>query len=483
MDPALRARHERIRPLEEMEAVVVRGLVEQPAWLPPDDAATLRYALNLARVEVLPTPRGDVDLGGALEPFRARLVATLDPLLRTVVVGPARNETRALAPALGAATREARAALLARFADAFSADELDREVCHKALAVVAGGGGGAGYVYGGAFRLIDELGRTPDLLVGTSMGSIMSLFRAHRRRFDLESMIAVARRMQWSTVFSLPHVRNKYGLPATLRLYLRRALGDHFTHPESGRVLRMDELEIPLRVVVAGVGRGGLAHDIEYYEHLADEVAEQRPGALPAQVVRRQVGNVVNALRELARRRAALREIVIGGEPLTASFDVLDAVGFSSAVPALIHYDVWRKDPHMHAMLASVLEAYGVLRLIDGGVINNVPARVAWSHVQRGDLRTRNAFVLALDAFAPQLRRNLLAHPVQRLVRPQVERNTCFANHLVTFRKVPSPTDLVPAVGKIEQAMRNGYAEMAGDRAFLREMLRPLRLPGEWLSA
>jgi hypothetical protein len=153
-------------------------------------------------------------------------------------------------------------------------------------------------------------------------------------------------------------------------------------------------------------------------------------------------------------------------------------------VPGLIHYDILRDDPHMHGLMEKLFARHGVVRLLDGGLVNNVPSRVAWTHVQRGDLKTRNAFVLAMDCFAPQLARNVLMHPIQRLVRPQVAANAPYAGFTKTFMHVLSPLDVVPDARKVDQALRAGYRELENERALIGEMLRPLRgLDGAWSDA
>ena len=333
-------------------------------------------------------------------------------------------------------------------------------------------GGGSGYVYAGAFMLLEELGLVPKLMVGTSIGSLLGLFRAKSERLDLKPITELARHLSWSSVFLLPQVKNRYGVPAALRLYLRKTIAHLFQHPTEGRTMRMNELTIPFRVVVAGVTGAGLNHDMEYYEHLMDDVVRQDHVSWSA--IRGTVGKMIQAVGELVSRPAVLKEIVIGGDELTGQFDVVDAVGFSTAVPGLIHYDILRDDSHMHTLMERMFQRYGVVRLIDGGLVNNVPSRVAWQHVQRGDIGTRNTFILAFDCFAPQLTRNVLMHPVQRLVRPQVNANAVFAGFTKTFLQVLSPLDVVPDFKKIQVAMRNGYRELEYERRFLRDMLTPL---------
>lgn len=472
MPTAFRKRFARVRPLEQMETAVVRAAVDRPGWLDAAELSALRYALNLARLEVVPTPEGDVPIDGDLDEYRQRVVEALEPLILENPGIVERHELRSTIPFLRELTRRVRAALLRRYVHRFDLETLDREVCHKALVVVAGGGGGSGYVYAGAFKLLDDLHLRPRLIVGTSMGAIMGLFRARQLPFDLDGLLSVGMSLRWREVFQLPQVRSNYGLPASLRMYLRKSIGDHFRHPEEDRALRMRELAIPLRVVVAGVGAGGLKHDLGYYEHLMDDVVQQQRPSL--RTIRSRLGTVTDVIAELVRTRG-VREIVIGGDALTDEFDVIDAVGFSSAVPGLIHYDILRDDPHMHAVVKKLLRTHGVARLVDGGLVNNVPSSVAWRHVQRGDLGTRNAFILAMDCFAPQILRNLMMHPLQRLIRPQVNANAVYAGFTKSFVHVLSPLELVPAPAKIAAAVRNGYREMAQERRFLREMLRPLR--------
>lgn len=451
-----------------MEVAVVRGLVERPDRLSPRETAALRYALNLARLESVPVDGGEVALEGALDEFHARVVEVLVPLLLETPGAIDWRTLREALPVLYSITERAREKLLRR--QVVPAEALDGEVCNKALVTVAGGGGGSGYVYMGAFKLIDDMGLIPALMVGTSMGSIISLFRARHRHYDLDQAYDLARGLNFREIFQQPNLSSRYGMPASLRMYLRKGIGQHFLN-EEGRALRMSELGLPMRVVVAGLGTQDLSRDLDYYEHLMDEVVEQQK--VSPSVIRRQLRRVFAVISDLVKR-PRVREVVIGGDALTQDFDVIDAVGFSSAVPALIHYDIWRDDPHMHGLVQQVMDLYGINRLVDGGVVNNVPSRVAWESVQRGDLGTRNAFILAMDCFAPQLTRNLMVHPLQRLLRAQVSSNARYAGFTKSFRHVLSPLELIPDERKLGLALRNGYREMARERRFIREMMRPI---------
>lgn len=472
LTPRQKRRFAQIRPLDQMDVALVRAAGERQGWLSARALNTLRYALSLARLEVVPQPDGDLILGDTLDEFRTRVVEALEPLILETAGVIEYDELTRLVPFLQGWAERARAQVLRDHEGRLSVDALEREVRNKSLVVVAGGGGGSGYVYAGAFMLLEELGLVPKLMVGTSIGSLLGLFRAKSERLDLKPITELARHLSWSSVFLLPQVKNRYGVPAALRLYLRKTIAHLFQHPTEGRTMRMNELTIPFRVVVAGVTGAGLNHDMEYYEHLMDDVVRQDHVSWSA--IRGTVGKMIQAVGELVSRPAVLKEIVIGGDELTGQFDVVDAVGFSTAVPGLIHYDILRDDSHMHTLMERMFQRYGVVRLIDGGLVNNVPSRVAWQHVQRGDIGTRNTFILAFDCFAPQLTRNVLMHPVQRLVRPQVNANAVFAGFTKTFLQVLSPLDVVPDFKKIQVAMRNGYRELEYERRFLRDMLTPL---------
>lgn len=472
LTPRQKRRFTQIRPLDQIEVALVRAAGERQGWLPPGALNTLRYALSLARLDVVPQADGDVAVGESLDEYRTRVVEALEPLVLETSGVIEHHEITRLVPFLRGWAERARAQVLRDFEGRLSVDALEKEVREKTLVVVAGGGGGSGYVYAGAFMLLEDLGLTPRLMVGTSIGSLLGLFRAKKERLDLGPITELARQLSWRSVFLLPAVKNRYGVPAALRLYLRKTIAHLFQHPGEPRALRMNELEIPFRVVVAGLTGAGLNHDMEYYEHLMDDVVQQDRVSWSA--IRGTAGKVVEALGELVSASTVMKEIVLGGDELTGQFDVVDAVGFSTAVPGLIHYDILREDQHMHTLMERLFQRHGVMRLVDGGIVNNVPSRIAWQHVQRGDIRTRNTFILAFDCFAPQLTRNVLMHPIQRLVRPQVNANAAYAGFTKTFVQVLSPLDVVPDFKKIQVAMRNGYRELEHERRFLQAMLAPL---------
>ncbi|MEO0604246.1 MAG: patatin-like phospholipase family protein, partial [Myxococcota bacterium] len=351
---------------------------------------------------------------------------------------------------------------------------LEREITEKRLVVASGGGGGAGYVYPGVYEQLERSGLVPDLMVGTSIGSLMSMFRARRRRYDLAAYVAAARALSWGGVFQILETSNRYGLPATLRLRLRAAIG-HLFRREDGQTMRMSDMEIPLHIVTTGITVDALKHDLEFYEHLLDDDVQRSgmPSGLSDLTGRLKVTGVV---REFLSRPDALKRIVIGRDKGTEDFDVIDAAGFSSAVPAVIHYDVLREDARMQQMLGRLYAEYGITRLGEGGLTSNVPARAGWESAMGGLLPKgrRNAFVLALDCFAPHWRRPLW-FPFQQAVRSaNVNRDRKYADLYLPHVQTLSPVNLVPSVAEAMRASKWGRDEVRPHMPFVREMCRSL---------
>jgi predicted acylesterase/phospholipase RssA len=298
-------------------------------------------------------------------------------------------------------------------------ESLEAEVCERQLVVVAGGGGGSGYGYSGAFTLLNRHGLQPRLLAGTSMGALLGVFRARTEVFDLAPMVAAADSLSWAKVFRVLDLDSRYGLPATLRLYLRAAIGHLFKRAD-GTAMTIADLELPMLVVVTGITVDGLKHDLDYYEHFMDGFGG------PSRVFRRsriaRIGRVAGIFKEMLSTPDALREIVFGADEATRQSDVIDAVGFSSAIPGLIHYDIYRDDERMRRLLDTLYGQTGITRLLEGGMVNNLPCRPAYAEVMGGRITRRNPFVFAMDCFAPRAWSPIFL-PVQQIVRPNVVRN------------------------------------------------------------
>jgi hypothetical protein len=143
-----------------------------------------------------------------------------------------------------------------------------------------------------------------------------------------------------------------------------------------------------------------------------------------------------------------------------------------SALPGVIHYDVVRDDERMHTLLRALLERHDLFRLVDGGLVDNLPAREAWGAVQRGALGTRNAFVLALEGFLPRLTQPLW-YGLAQIAAQNVARNVPFAHHHRAFQRVLSPMEVVPDEDQLQQAIQAGKAELHPDMALVARMCRP----------
>ncbi len=465
-DEALDALRARVRPLEEAELALVRGVVGLPAFISEADESALRYALNLARLGAVRAPGGeDVLLGDFLAPYRDDVLAAAAPLLRPGPLDLA--AVTALVPRLGALARTWRARVVEAFGGRLPAGALDREVCEKALVLVCGGGGGVTWSYLGAYALLEQYGLAPRLLAGTSMGAVLQLFRARRIRYRADEITEVLKGLSFRTIFRFLRTEARYGLPAAMRLYLRAAVGEYLRGPD-GHPLTLGQLAIPLVVAATGVRNGALPRDPSYYEHLLDlQGREPRPSA-----VTRMFSDALQAVGELVAQRDRLARVYLGAGEDTRDFDAIDAVGFSSALPGVIHYDVLRDDDRMHALLAALFERHDVFRLVDGGLVDNLPARAAWAVAQGGGLGTRNAFVLGLEGFGPKLSQPLWLGLAQ-LAAQNVARNRPFVHVHRSFQRVLSPLEIVPDEASLTRAVQAAKAELLPDMPLVARMCRP----------
>lgn len=461
---ALRAR---IRPFEEAEVALVREVVSSPPWISEPDEAAIRYALNLARLGLVRAPDGsDVDLAPLLAPYREDVHSlAVAPLLRPG--GIDREAVVRAVPNLVAHARAWRSRAASAAGDRLPPGALDREICEKALVLVCGGGGGVAWSYLGAFALLEQYGLVPRLLAGTSMGAVLLLFRARRLRWHPEDVAEAMRGLSFRSLFRFLHGESRYGLPAAMRLYLRAAIGEFLQGPD-GHPLTLGQLAIPLVVAVTGIRNGALPRDPSYYEHLLDlHGREPRPN-----VVSRMATEIFQAVGELMVQRDRFARVYLGADDETKAFDAIDAVGFSSALPGVIHYDVVREDDRMHALLGAIFERHDLFRLVDGGLVDNLPAREAWATVQRGTTGSRNAFVLALEGFGPKITQPLW-FGLEQLAAQNVARSRPFVHHLRSFQRVLSPLEVVPSEEELARAIRGGKAELHPDMAFVARMCRP----------
>lgn len=463
----LSERFEITRPLEEMELALVRAAIADPKLMDAHEEATLRTALSLARLYKVHHQGRDVGVGAFLAPFREDLARRLGPVLLPAKGKISRAQLLPHLRDLKERTTNTRDQLVRRFADRLPFEAIDRELREKALVLVMGGGGGTAYVYLGVMSLLDEYGLQPRLLVGTSMGSILALFRSRMRRFEQDEVVGIVRSLSWRKLFRTLSTENRYGVPAALRLYLRSGIGRYFGVDSRGSEgPRLKDLPIKTIIAVSGIRKGKLPHPLEFYEKLISTSPRWllNPMILP---------RWFSAIAEFTARPDILTRVHLGADEGTEEFDALDAAGFSSAVPGVVHYDVFRDDPRMHALLTQYMGDHGIARFIDGGLVDNLPARAAWRAVHKGEIGTRNAFILALNGFSLKLSTPLWLM-LERIAEVNVSRNRPWAHLVHDFSRTLSPLVIVPTVEQLLEAVQLGRTALAWEMQVIARVMAPL---------
>lgn len=459
-------------PIEALEAALTRRDLEHPRTVADDVRGQLRYVLSFAKMTTVRNEAGeDIEVAERLAPHRWRVLEALKPHLEDDGHG-LHGAARSLEGLLEG-TRRQRDRLVEEAS--LDRDSLEAEVTTRQLVVVSGGGGGSGYGYAGGYTLLHRYGLQPELVAGTSMGALLGVFRARTRQFDLAPMVAAAESLSWQKVFRVLDLDSRYGVPATLRLYLRAAIGHLFQRPD-GSAMTLADLELPMLIVVTGITVDGLKHDLDYYEHFMDDVTG--PGSVFRKSRFARMGRIAGIFKEMIGSPETLREIVFGGDEASVQADVIDAVGFSSAIPGLIHYDIYRDDERMRRLLDTLYGQTGITRLLEGGMVNNLPCKPAYAEVMDGRIGRRNPFVFAMDCFAPRARSPIFL-PVQQIVRPNVVRSLPYAHHVFAMKRRLNPLNLVPKMADITKAMSWTIEELEPDMEFISRMCQPIAVLGD----
>jgi len=467
----------RVRELKAFERRLIKLLVERPGALHLRHEALFRYALALGQTNLLRNPEGrDIQLSEDVDDLRAWMLEHVAPLIPEGSE-PKIDLLRQIAPLLAIRTDVTRTNVLTQYSNEFGPEHLDDEMRNKKLTLVLGGGGGSGLVHLGVFSMLNEMGVVPELIVGSSMGSILGLLRAIDKSYDpVNTVLALPRHIDFNSVFSPFTGYSRYGFPGAFHLNLLRVGREIFQSLVGTSMPRFSELPIKLEIVVCGI-RKGFQLDTARYE----QVARDDPGMNPSSM-RKKLGLFFTAVRDLTKNPRLLSQVVFGRDELTKDFPVLEAMGFSCSVPGLLHYDIFHDDPETLQSLDSLFEQEQLLRLCDGGVVNNVPSQVAWDSVQSGTLGSRNSYILAIDAFAPVTRgANMIWIPIQQIARPTVLANRPYSDYHKTFKHTPSPLQIVlTSYSKLKVVLDNAREQLQADEPYIRRALEPLPPYGTW---
>lgn len=451
--------------LQEMECKIVRLMVDSDAWLLPHEASSLRWALSLARItKIKASP--EINLAHASDRYRAELFALLSAAITDLID---KDKLQSLIPAIENLAKKERQDLLSLFPN-LNPNQLDQAVRRRPLALTMSGGGGTAYVFLGALDALEESGIIPSVISGSSMGAILGAYRARTKHFSFDGVDALVQKTSWSKIAQAYSGPSRFGVPATFRLYLRDVVGHEFE--KDGSFIRLKDLAIPLRVCVAGL----IAHNQNSEEELLSYAHAFDHAALEKNKVKEK--SVISLMLDFAQK--PLKAIYLGKDELTKEFDVLDAIGFSAAIPGIFHYDIMRNDPRMIALVNALFAKEGIFRLIDGGFVDNLPVLEAINAVDSGEASGYDPFVLAFDSFTPGFNRHLLFYPLMRFARENSRLGHDLAHLTVYFKEVLSPINLVPTKETLQYAIDQGKLEFSSHIAFVRKMIGPIPDP-PWL--
>ena len=385
---------------------------------------------------------------------------------------------RDMTPVLALRVDRTRNEVLDRHVNHFGPEHLDEELRNKQLVLVLGGGGGSGLVHLGTFAVLKEIGATPELIVGSSMGSIMGLLRALDRSYDpVQTALALPKKLSYDAVFRPFTGYSRFGFPGAFHMNLLRVAREIFQELLGSPVIRFSELAIPLEVVTCGIRRGYELDESEY-----EQAVDEEPSSLSGADITRRLKLFFKAIRQLSRNPRFLSQVVFGKEPETRDFPVIEAVGFSCSVPGLLHYDIYHDDPQTIRPLETVFDRHQLLRLCDGGVINNVPSKVAWDSVQDGRIGSRNSYIVASDVFAPIASgRNLIWIPIQQFARSSVVANRPYSDFHKTFKDTPNPLQvIINSYSRLKSIIEGAREECEDHIAQIELALETLPPYGTW---
>lgn len=459
--------------LKGMEQSLVRAHLAQPGPMLAQEFYRLRYAIGLAALDRFApgaalgeAARADVEIDqGLLAPLRELLLTRLQPILHANAdAGTRLCDAGLLLREFLPMLTETRARLIARHAGDCSAAELDAEVSGKQLVLVAGGGGGAGFVYIGALARLQQAGLVPGYIVGSSIGALLGAFVAQKREADYAALLAFSKGLDAAGLFGPPRLQPPHGLPGLLRLHLG-GLVDGFRNAD-GEPQQLRDLEIPYEAVVGGIRA-------RVYDRIPSMLRTGRPRG------RRQ--SLADIFAERMWQLTTLvtpnliDEVVLGRDEATRRCEVIEAMGFSAAIPGVLQFEPLSRSAAMQTLLSELCEERQLAAIVDGGVANNVPAKPAWRGVRSGRIGTRNAFYLAFDCFRPQVDpRHLWLWPVTQAIQLQMPANRPYFDWLLQFQPTLSPINLLPTAAELDRAFAWGQEQIEAVMPMLQKALEPI---------
>lgn len=331
-----------------------------------------------------------------------------------------------------------------------------------------GGGGGAGYVYIGAAARLRAEQTSSDYIVSASIGALIGAFLSRARQLDIDALMTWAKGLQTRHIFARPHIGTTHTLPGLMRLHLS-GMETAMHHPD-GSPLRLKDLEIPYEAVIAGMRTS-------VYDHMPATMRELLTTQVRNKSLSRLVAERMLLIGTFFNPRV-VKPIVLGRDPSTRALRVIDAVGLSAAIPAVLQYEPRHRDAISDAVLTRLREEHAVALFADGGVAANVPAHIAWEGVHSGRIGTRNAFYLALDCFHPQFDpRHLWLWPVTQAIQLQLPSQRPYFDWLMRFEPTLSPLNLLPSASDFDKAFQWGWNQADVMMPFLLKALEPI----EWV--
>lgn len=220
------------------------------------------------------------------------------------------------------------------------------------LVLVLSGGGARGAAHVGVLKVLEELHIAPDLIVGTSMGSIVGgLYAAGWSPAEIEELVSA---MDWNQVFSdkvqrsqLSFRRKQDDRPILIQARLSfKGLKPYFPagilggqrlellmdtlQAESASATRLDELNIPFRAVAADIATGQPVVIDNTTLSTAMRASMSIPGAFsPVKLEGRKLvdgGSVANLPVGIAKELGATSVIAVDiSSPLTTDEDELES--------------------------------------------------------------------------------------------------------------------------------------------------------------